>query len=330
MKKRPPHAQDGVRILSFLDQHRLSHTPDHYAFAHDYLNGDDLRLRERVDDAIDGGIRLTEDQVQNLRPTIRIEALVPELDHIALRVLDVVTDAMATTNDLSTELVTASARLLDQPGTSVGPLLSILMGRAESAEVSFAQAARRAREIRAELAALQTVGLHDPLTGLANWKVLEQRLNEIGGAQVCLALVDIDGLRVINESHSPAVGDRLLKIVASTLADECRRYLVCRSGGGTFGILFENVDLQAAGELLARACEAIGARDMKVRETDRPLGRVAMSGGIVASRGRSRTELIDAARHQLCSAKLGGRDQVSVEGTMIGVPAFNKELGGDG
>ncbi|MEB3067557.1 hypothetical protein, partial [Parvimonas micra] len=76
-------------VLVFLDQHRLAHTPDHYAFAHEYLSGDDLQLRERVSGAIDGGIRLTEDQVGKLRPRAPAN-VAPELDHITLRVLDVV------------------------------------------------------------------------------------------------------------------------------------------------------------------------------------------------------------------------------------------------
>ena len=56
-RKRP---QGGAEVLVFLDRHRLAHTPDHYAFAHEYLSGEDTQLRERVDGAIDGGVRLTD------------------------------------------------------------------------------------------------------------------------------------------------------------------------------------------------------------------------------------------------------------------------------
>ncbi|MGK6324728.1 hypothetical protein ACMGDM_16825 [Sphingomonas sp. DT-51] len=60
-RKRP---QGGAEVLVFLDHHRLAHTPDHYAFAHEYLSGEDTQLRERID----GGVRLTEEQVLQLRP----------------------------------------------------------------------------------------------------------------------------------------------------------------------------------------------------------------------------------------------------------------------
>ncbi|HJO65819.1 MAG TPA: GGDEF domain-containing protein [Sphingomonas sanguinis] len=316
-RKRP---QGGAEVLVFLDRHRLAHTPDHYAFAHEYLNGEDTQLRERVDGAIDGGLRLTEEQVLQLRPAAPAN-VAPELDHITLRVMDVVGDAMTITTDLSRELVTASAALLDEPGATVGPLLATMLRRAESAEASFAQAAARARQIRAELAALQAAGQHDPLTGLTNKKGFEDRLADNLRDPVCVALVDVDGLRGINESHSPAVGDRLLKVVARALADHCRSHLVSRWEGGTFALLIEGMDLSAAGEMVTEACEAIGAREMKVRESDEPLGRISLSAGVAASRSRPPQELVEAAQAQLRRAKQPGAGPVAIESRMVGVSA---------
>lgn len=317
-RKRPPGGPD---VIVFLDQHRLAHTPDHYAFAHGYLAGDDEQLRGRVDSAIDGGVRLTEEQVRKLRPAEQARNLVPELDHITLRVLDVVGDAMMVTSDLNRELVTASAELLDQPGTSVGPLLSAMLKRAEEAEASFAQAAQRARQIRAELADLQTAGQHDPLTGVTNRKGLEDRLAAGWSEPACLAFIDVDGLRRVNESHSPAVGDRLLKAVARAMTDHCRSHLVARWDGGTFAILIEPISLTAAGELVAALCEAIGAREMKVRESDAPLGRISLSAGVAAGRSRGPQELVEAAQAQLQRAKQPGAGPVAIESRMVGVSA---------
>lgn len=312
--------QGGAEVLVFLDHHRLAHTPDHYAFAHDYLRGDDMDLRDRVDDAIDGGVRLTEDQVLQLRPAATAN-VAPELDHITLRVLDVVGDAMTITTDLSRELITASAALLDEPGSSVGPLLATMLRRAESAEVSFAQAAQRARHIRTELADLQTAGRHDPLTGVTNRRGVEDRLASGRTEPACLALVDVVGLRRVNETHSPAVGDRLLTIIARALTDHCRSHLVARWEGGTFALLLEKVDLNAAGEMVAEVCEAIGAREMRVRESDEPLGRILLSAGVAASRSRSAQELVEAAQAQLRRARQPGGGPVAVESRVVGVSA---------
>lgn len=315
MEDRRKRPQGGAEVLVFLDHHRLAHTPEHYAFAHEYLSGKDMQLRERVESAIDGGIRLTEEQVVQLRPVAPTD-VVPELDHITLRVLDVVGDAMTITTDLNRELVTASAALLDEPEATVGPMLATMLRRTESAEASFAQAATRARQIRAELAALQAAGQHDSLTGLTNRKGFEDRLTGDLKSPVCLALVDVDGLRGVNEGHSPAVGDRLLKVVARALADHCRSHLVSRWDGGTFALLIEGMDLRAAGEMVTDACEAIGARELKVRESDEPLGPISLSAGVVASRGRKMEELVEAAWERLQTAKRASERRVSVEGAV--------------
>ncbi|WP_431522544.1 GGDEF domain-containing protein [Sphingomonas phyllosphaerae] len=188
-----------------------------------------------------------------------------------------------------------------------------MLRRAESAEAGLAQAAARARQIRAELAALQAAGQHDPLTGLTNRKGFEDRLAGDLTSPVCLALVDVDGLRGINVSQSPAVGDRLLKVVARALADQCRSHLVSRWEGGTVALLGEGMDLHAAGEMVTAACEMIGAREMKVRESDEPLGRISLSAGVVTARGRDAPSLIKAAQQQLRRAKQAGPRGIATE-----------------
>jgi len=318
--KHDAQLQEGGKVLAFLDRHRLSHTPDHYSFAHEYLNGDDQDLRAKVNGVIDGGIRLTAAQVEKFRPSNTLRLLAPQIDHITLRVLDVVSDALEITGDLNRELILASAALLDAPGDGTGPLIAAVLERAENAEVRFAQAARQARDIRAELTALQTIGQHDPLTGLINRGALDERLvADASNPQTCVALVDVDGLRRINEAHSIEVGDRLLKIVARDLIDLCPGHTVARCEGGTFAILATDIDLRAAGRMLTKACEAFSARDMRVRDSNKPLGPVTLSAGIVAVRGRAADAVLSAANDQLQRAKQGGGDQVAIEGIVIGV-----------
>lgn len=328
MKEHPGRSQNGGKVLAFLDRHRLAHTPDHYSFAHEYLNGDDQDLRAKVYSVIDGGIRLTPAQVEKFRPSSTLQLLAPQIDHVTLRVLDVVSDALEIVSDLNRELVVASAALLDAPDGGAGPLIATVLERAENAEVRFADAARQARNIRAELTALQTTGQHDPLTGLINQAALDERLSaDVRSQSTCVALVDIDGLRRINENHSPAVGDRLLKIVARDLIDQCPGHVVARSEGGTFAIVASDIDLAAAGRMVTRACEAFSARDMRVRESNKPLGHVTLSAGVVAVRGREAKAVLAAANEQLRCAKQGGRNQVAIESIVVGI-AGGADVGG--
>lgn len=320
MKGKHGQTQGGGKVLAFLDRHRLSHTPDHYSFAHEYLNGDDQDLRAKVDGVIDGGIRLTADQVEKFRPSTTMRVLAPQLDHITLRVLDVVSDALEITGDLNRDLIVASAALLDAPDGGAGPLIAAVLARAETAEVQFVQAARQARDIRAELTALQTIGQHDPLTGLINRTAMDERLVADGvDPQTCLALIDVDGLRRINEAHSVEVGNRMLKIVARDLIDLCPGHTVARWEGGTFAILATGIDLNSAGKMLAKASEAFSSRKMRVRETNELLGHVTLSAGVVAVRGRAAEDVLAAANQQLERAKKAGRNQVAIEDVVVGV-----------
>lgn len=315
-------SQQGTDILAFLNHHRLTHTPDHYAFAYEYLNGANKDFNDRVDRAVDGKVRLTENQVQKLRLVGTAHQIAPHLDHLILRVLDVVGDAMSMSTDLNRELVIASARLLEAPTSDVGRMVGAMIQRAEQAEAGFAEVGQRARVIRAELVALQTVGQRDTLTGLMNAAGLQGMLTtDTVREPACLSLVDIDRLRAVNDIHSAAVGDRLLTAVARTLVEQCSGHLVARWEGGTFAILMEGTDLQAAAAVVSAACTATSAREMKVRENDQPLGRIMLSAGVVASRSRAPGELLEAAWTQLRRAKKHGLDQVAVEGIVIGVPA---------
>jgi diguanylate cyclase len=186
--------------------------------------------------------------------------------------------------------------------------------------VRFAEAARQARNIRADLTALQTAGQHDPLTGLINQAALDERLAVDPNSQcTCVALVDMDGLRRINEAHSVEVGDRLIKIIARDLIDHCPSHVVARSEGGTFAILARDIDLAAAGRMVTRACEAFGARDMRVRESNDPLGHVTLSAGVVAVRGREAKAVLAAAKDQVRRAKQGGRNRVAVESIVVDI-----------
>jgi len=93
----------------------------------------------------------------------------------------------------------------------------------------------------------------------------------------CLRLVDIARLGAAKETHSPAVGDRLLTAVALTLVGQCSGHLLARWEGSTFAILMEGIDPAAAVDVISAACAASSAREMKVRDNDQHLGRIMLS-----------------------------------------------------
>ncbi len=128
----------------------------------------------------------------------------------------------------------------------------------------------------------------------------------------CVRLVDIARLGAAKETHSQAVGDRLLTAVALTLVGQCSGHLLARWEGSTFAILMEGIDPAAAADVISAVCAASSAREMKVRDNDQHLGRIMLSASVVARRSHVLREVLEAAQTQLRRGNEYGRDQAAV------------------
>ncbi|AIY65384.1 putative bifunctional diguanylate cyclase/phosphodiesterase [Pseudoalteromonas piratica] len=89
----------------------------------------------------------------------------------------------------------------------------------------------------------------DPLTGLANRQVFEDRLSQAlirtkrNQQKIALALLDLDDFKQINDSLGHHVGDQLLNAIAQRLKEHVRKSdTVARLGGDEFCIIFEQVN----------------------------------------------------------------------------------------
>jgi len=119
---------------------------------------------------------------------------------------------------------------------------------------------------------------HDPLTGALNRRGLEDRLHaaaQIGdlGDTFAVMVVDVDGLKNVNDCYGHVAGDALLEAVASRLRQTLREGdAVARIGGDEFVILCPGVDRMAAPQLaeklIAVVCKdpvAAGGQTIPVR-----------------------------------------------------------------
>lgn len=95
-----------------------------------------------------------------------------------------------------------------------------------------------------EVYKVRSMALHDPLTGLANRRLLEDRmqqfavLSERTGNGFEIFYVDLDAFKPVNDNYGHAVGDQLLVEVSNRLQQQTRRTdTVARVGGDEFIIL---------------------------------------------------------------------------------------------
>jgi diguanylate cyclase (GGDEF)-like protein len=115
---------------------------------------------------------------------------------------------------------------------------------------------------------LEWLGTTDELTGLHNDRHLQQELHNLTGMQrryghpFALLVVDIDGLKRINDAYGSAAGDRALVDVATALGEAIRTVdTPVRLTGDEFCILLPNQTATRARALAERISAAIEAVD---------------------------------------------------------------------
>jgi len=154
----------------------------------------------------------------------------------------------------------------------------------------------------------------DPLTGLGNRRRFEQEMSVLAGLgdlhpPVCLALIDVDGFKSVNDGHSHAVGDEVLRHIAGILRSSCRKQDVpVRFGGDEFAIFFQ-ADVRTAGQVAERIRLAVA--DTSWNDLAEGLA-VTLSVGIAQLQSRmSVEELFAEADRRLYVAKQGGRNRLT-------------------
>lgn len=166
------------------------------------------------------------------------------------------------------------------------------------------------RRLNAELelrnADLDELARRDELTGLCNRRALGLALAQAlaGSDAFCMALLDIDHFKAVNDSHGHAAGDEVLAAVAKALqAAAAQQGVLARYGGEEFAWLLAEDDDARMRACCERLREAVA--------TASPAMPVTVSIGFTRSEpGDSVAEVMQRADRALYAAKRGGRNRV--------------------
>ena len=95
---------------------------------------------------------------------------------------------------------------------------------------------------------------HDQLTGLYNRQYFEEKFKKIdtkSNLPITVAMGDINGLKLVNDSFGHFVGDELLVKASDIIKNECRNDdLIARIGGDEFAVVFLKTDASEATQII--------------------------------------------------------------------------------
>jgi len=163
---------------------------------------------------------------------------------------------------------------------------------------------------------LASLSQTDALTGLPNRRALNQHIREElqrsvrYGAPLSLLLIDVDGLKQVNDAHGHAAGDCMIRFVARAITDTLRDSdFGARWGGDEFGIVAPNTSSEAARTSADRLM-------VHIRQQHDDRGRSPTVSVGIATFDPNRFEpadvesLAQAADRALYQAKAKGRNRV--------------------
>ena len=190
--------------------------------------------------------------------------------------------------------------------------VALLTGEMSKLRVRLKQ---QKEELLAAVSTIRTLATIDELTSLANRRHMnevlgaEERREPAPGEKVCIALLDIDFFKSVNDRYGHAGGDAVLRAFAAAVRGELRGGdMLARWGGEEFLLMLPATGLAEATRVLQRMAARVGA--MGIPELDLEL-TITFSAGLV-ERGSLEpfAETISRADRAMYVAKSSGRNQV--------------------
>jgi len=198
----------------------------------------------------------------------------------------------------------------------VDDLQEIVAQRQEKQKGRLSKLSEQMRIMREELATARRNMETDALTRMYNRGAFDAQLervsalNTISGDRSCLAMIDVDHFKKVNDRHGHPGGDEVLRQLGRCLAVNLPRRtdFIARYGGEEFAVIFERDSLEDLRPVIERLMNAV--RDLRVTFEEREI-QITVSIGLAEQRA---AELpgpwLKRADAALYRAKAEGRDRV--------------------
>lgn len=178
------------------------------------------------------------------------------------------------------------------------------------------------------MAELEVLATRDPLTRLPNRRTamlqLDRELSRTerrdhSGDGLCVALLDVDHFKLVNDKHGHQAGDEVLRALSETMSATMRQGdFVARFGGEEFLVILPETTLEGGTATAERLRQAVLDASHHALPGDDPI--TVSIGLAIHIHGRRIEETLGLADQALYDAKHRGRNQVSVWCDATGQP----------
>jgi len=166
-------------------------------------------------------------------------------------------------------------------------------------------------------ARLQEQAVRDPLTGLHNRRHLFDvapgllELARRNDRPLCVALIDLDHFKLLNDTYGHQAGDAELQRFAGLLPQLLRRSdVICRHGGEEFVAVMPDIDADGAAAVLSRLLEVYQTPTQDCGARRPPSCSFSAGIAIFPKHGHTLEQLLSRADRALYSAKRLGRARI--------------------
>lgn len=159
----------------------------------------------------------------------------------------------------------------------------------------------------------QLLAITDPLTGLGNYRrildVLHAEIERSGRTRrpFAVLLLDLDGLKKINDRYGHLAGSRALCRIGDVLRLSCRAVdTAARYGGDEFAVILPETTASAAAFVASRV------RERMAKDSEQPTFSASIGVAVYPQDGETIEDLLQAADRELYKSKSHGAEQASL------------------
>ncbi len=322
------------QILQFLTTHKIVPTPINYAISYDYISGSNRKLIATIDSLIQKNIALDQTILNKLYKQFVCDTTFETFDKINQDFETLLNETRDTVAATSKKASDAGDTFAEQAETIaainntgdlenvVSKIISETNGMAETSKnlkKDLDEANREMEKLRAELVKVREAARTDALTGLLNRGTFDKALNSLleknEQQESCLALLDLDHFKQVNDNFGHLIGDNVLKFTAKLLqkyADP--EHHIARYGGEELAIIMPNTSTDHAREIAEKIRTTLANSRLKKKNSSESIGQITVSIGISKlHQGDTAENLIQRADTALYRAKETGRNKVELE-----------------